>query len=80
MVIKPCNNFATVTMLTKRHNCYICRLLGQTEEAVSSLIKAYDILRISHGTSTPFMKDLSEKLDEARAEASYKLLALKDGN
>lgn len=55
-------------------------LLGQTEEAVSSLIKAYDILRISHGTSTPFMKDLSEKLDEARAEASYKLLALKDGN
>ncbi|CAN6869884.1 unnamed protein product [Brassica oleracea] len=55
-------------------------LLGQTEEAVSSLIKAYDILRISHGTSTPFMKDLSAKLDEARAEASYKLLALEDGN
>ncbi|XP_009121061.1 histone-lysine N-methyltransferase ASHR1 isoform X2 [Brassica rapa] len=55
-------------------------LLGQTEEAVSSLIKAYDILRISHGTSTPFMKELSAKLDEARAEASYKLLALKDGN
>ncbi|CAL9223388.1 unnamed protein product [Arabidopsis halleri] len=48
-------------------------LLGETKEAVSSLIKAFDILRISHGTSTPFMKELSAKLEEARAEASYKL-------
>ncbi|CAN8257745.1 unnamed protein product [Cochlearia groenlandica] len=54
-------------------------LLGETEEAVSSLSKAFDILRISHGTSTTFMKELSAKLDEARAEASYKLLALKEG-
>ncbi|ESQ50674.1 hypothetical protein EUTSA_v10022664mg [Eutrema salsugineum] len=53
-------------------------LLGETEEAVRSLAKAFEILRISHGTSTHFMKELSEKLDEARAEASYKLLALKD--
>ncbi|CAA0364667.1 unnamed protein product [Arabidopsis thaliana] len=51
-------------------------LLGETKEAVSSLIKAFDILRISHGTSTPFMKELSAKLEEARAEASYKQLAL----
>jgi SET and MYND domain-containing protein len=51
-------------------------LLGETKEAVSSLIKAFDILRISHGISTPFMKELSAKLEEARAEASYKQLAL----
>ncbi|CAH8262559.1 unnamed protein product [Arabidopsis lyrata] len=51
-------------------------LLGETKEAVSSLIKAFDILRISHGTSTPFMKELSAKLEEARAEASYKLACI----
>jgi SET and MYND domain-containing protein len=32
-----------------------------------------DILRITHGTDTPFMKDLLMKLEEAHAEASYKL-------
>ncbi|XP_010467589.1 PREDICTED: histone-lysine N-methyltransferase ASHR1 [Camelina sativa] len=46
-------------------------LLGETKEAVSSLTKAFDVLRISHGTSTAFMKELSAKLEEARAEASY---------
>ncbi|XP_008233908.1 PREDICTED: histone-lysine N-methyltransferase ASHR1 [Prunus mume] len=47
-------------------------LLGDTENAVKSLTKAVDILRITHGTSTPFMKDLYVRLEEARAEASYK--------
>ncbi|KAH1255895.1 Histone-lysine N-methyltransferase ASHR1 [Glycine max] len=46
--------------------------LGDTEEAVKSLTKAVDILRITHGTNTPFMKDLLMKLEEARTEASYK--------
>ncbi|XP_057444003.1 histone-lysine N-methyltransferase ASHR1 isoform X2 [Lotus japonicus] len=46
--------------------------LGDTEEAVKSLTKAADVLRITHGTNTPFMKELLMKLEEARAEASYK--------
>ncbi|KAE9609001.1 hypothetical protein Lal_00020505 [Lupinus albus] len=46
--------------------------LGETEEAVKSLTKAVDTLRITHGTKTPFMKKLLMKLEEARAEASYK--------
>ncbi|XP_061357937.1 histone-lysine N-methyltransferase ASHR1 [Gastrolobium bilobum] len=57
---------------------YTCGKLGwylrETEEAVKSLTKAVDILRITHGTNTPFMKELLMKLEEARAEASsYKL-------
>ncbi|KAG8378315.1 hypothetical protein BUALT_Bualt08G0124600 [Buddleja alternifolia] len=48
-------------------------LLGETEQAVRSLTKALDVLRITHGTKTPFMMELLSKLDEARAEASYKL-------
>ncbi|WJX39177.1 Histone-lysine N-methyltransferase ashr1 [Trifolium repens] len=47
--------------------------LGDTEEAVKSLTKAVDILRITHGTNTPFVKELLMMLEEARAEASYKL-------
>ena len=54
------------------------RLLGDTENAVKSLTKAVDILRITHGTTTPFMKELLMKLDEARAEASYKLSSKED--
>ncbi|KAL1344531.1 hypothetical protein HN51_018419 [Arachis hypogaea] len=46
--------------------------LGETEEAVKSLTKAVDILRITHGTNTHFVKELLMKLEEARAEASYK--------
>ncbi|XP_047167625.1 histone-lysine N-methyltransferase ASHR1 [Vigna umbellata] len=46
--------------------------LGETKEAVKSLTKAVDILRITHGTNTRFMKDLLMKLEEAHAEASYK--------
>ncbi|XP_075509386.1 LOW QUALITY PROTEIN: histone-lysine N-methyltransferase ASHR1 [Primulina tabacum] len=48
-------------------------LLGETEQAVKSLIRAWDVLRITHGTKTPFMMELASKLEEARAEASYKL-------
>ncbi|KAJ4700614.1 histone-lysine N-methyltransferase ASHR1-like [Melia azedarach] len=47
--------------------------LGDTENAIKSLTKAADILRITHGTNSPFMKELIIKLEEARAEASYKL-------
>ncbi|KAK6246149.1 hypothetical protein SCA6_009239 [Theobroma cacao] len=48
-------------------------LLGETDDAIKSLTKAVDILRITHGTNTPFMKELLMKLEEARAEASYTL-------
>ncbi|GAB4861380.1 Histone-lysine N-methyltransferase ashr1 [Ancistrocladus abbreviatus] len=46
--------------------------LGDTENSIQSFTKALEILRITHGTNTPFMKELLIKLDEARAEASYK--------
>ncbi|PIN12988.1 putative histone tail methylase containing SET domain [Handroanthus impetiginosus] len=48
-------------------------LLGETQAAVRSLTKASDILRITHGTKTPFMIELASKLEEAHAEASYML-------
>lgn len=48
-------------------------LLGYTEDAIKSLTRAVDILRITHGTNSPFMKELMTKMDEARAEASYNL-------
>ncbi|KDP32756.1 hypothetical protein JCGZ_12048 [Jatropha curcas] len=53
-------------------------LLGETEDAIRSLTKAVDILRITHGTNSPFMKELIMKLEEARAEASYKLSSKDD--
>ncbi|GJV07294.1 histone-lysine N-methyltransferase ASHR1 [Tanacetum coccineum] len=53
-------------------------LLGYTKEAIKSLTQALDVLRITHGTTTPFMKDLIAKLEEARAEASYKLSSIDD--
>uniref|UniRef100_A0A2C9U173 SET domain-containing protein n=1 Tax=Manihot esculenta TaxID=3983 RepID=A0A2C9U173_MANES len=53
-------------------------LLGNTEDAIKSLSKAADILRITHGTNTPFVKELMMKLEEARAEASYKLSSKDD--
>ncbi|KAK3019767.1 hypothetical protein RJ639_003754 [Escallonia herrerae] len=53
-------------------------LLGKTEDAVQSLAKAVNILRITHGTNTPFMKQLFMKLEEASAEASYKLSSKDD--
>lgn len=54
-------------------------LLGETEAAVRSLTKALDILRITHGTKTPFMMELVSKLEEARAEASYMLCSQNEG-
>lgn len=53
--------------------CEFARLLGETEISVRSLTKALDILRVTHGTKTPFMMELVSKLEEARAEASYML-------
>lgn len=52
--------------------------LGESEEAFESLTKAMDILQITHGTKTPFMKELSFRLEEARAEISYKLSTMRD--
>lgn len=37
------------------------------------MTEAVEILRITHGTNSPFMKELILKLEEAQAEASYKL-------
>ncbi|XP_021737875.1 histone-lysine N-methyltransferase ASHR1-like isoform X1 [Chenopodium quinoa] len=51
-------------------------LLGETANCVRSLTKAVDILRLTHGTNTPFIKELLFKLEEARAEASFKLKPL----
>uniref|UniRef100_A0A803M5A2 Uncharacterized protein n=1 Tax=Chenopodium quinoa TaxID=63459 RepID=A0A803M5A2_CHEQI len=51
-------------------------LLGETANCVRSLTKALDILRLTHGTNTPFMKELLFKLEEALAEASFKLKPL----
>ncbi|KAK9713829.1 hypothetical protein RND81_06G054100 [Saponaria officinalis] len=48
-------------------------LLGETDNSVRSLTNAADILRVTHGTNAPFMKELLAKLDEARAEARFKL-------
>ncbi|KAK9993553.1 hypothetical protein SO802_023256 [Lithocarpus litseifolius] len=47
--------------------------LGDTEDAIKSVTKAMDILRVTHSTNTPFMRDLLMKLEEAHAEASHKL-------
>ncbi|KAK6939821.1 SET domain, partial [Dillenia turbinata] len=49
--------------------------LGETDNAIKSFTKAADILRITHGTNTTLVKDLLIKLEEARAEASYKPMA-----
>ncbi|WJX33102.1 hypothetical protein P8452_21348 [Trifolium repens] len=54
--------------------------LGDTDEAVKSLTKAVDILRITHGTNTPFLKELLMMLEEARAEASFKLSSKEEWN
>ncbi|XP_022768227.1 histone-lysine N-methyltransferase ASHR1 isoform X2 [Durio zibethinus] len=48
-------------------------LLGETDDAIKSFTKAIDVLRITHGTNTLFMKELLMKLEEARSEASFKL-------
>ncbi|OEL14493.1 Histone-lysine N-methyltransferase ASHR1 [Dichanthelium oligosanthes] len=48
-------------------------LLGCAEDALRSLTRAADILRITHGTNSQFMKELFGKLEEARAEVSFRL-------
>ncbi|RLN17749.1 histone-lysine N-methyltransferase ASHR1 [Panicum miliaceum] len=48
-------------------------LLECTEDALKSLTRAADILRITHGTKSQFMKELFGKLEEARAEVSFRL-------
>ncbi|EEE59772.1 hypothetical protein OsJ_12271 [Oryza sativa Japonica Group] len=50
-------------------------LLEYTEDALMSLTRAADILRITHGTKSEFMKELLGKLEEVRAEASFRLSA-----
>uniref|UniRef100_A0A0E0KHZ6 MYND-type domain-containing protein n=1 Tax=Oryza punctata TaxID=4537 RepID=A0A0E0KHZ6_ORYPU len=50
-------------------------LLEYTEDALKSLTRAADILRITHGTKSEFMKELLGKLEEVRAEASFRLSA-----
>ncbi|KAL7118030.1 hypothetical protein ACP275_03G110000 [Erythranthe tilingii] len=47
--------------------------LGETVAAVRSMTKGLDVLGITHGTKTPFVMELTSKLEEARAEASYTL-------
>ncbi|KAL5715662.1 Histone-lysine N-methyltransferase ashr1 [Ranunculus cassubicifolius] len=53
-------------------------LLGDTENAIKSLCKAVDTLRITHGAHTAFVKDLLARLDEAHAEAAYKVEHIPD--
>ncbi|MCE3215883.1 hypothetical protein HAX54_003989 [Datura stramonium] len=60
-------------LLNQPQNVSKIKWLGETEEAYRSLAKAVEILRISHGTNTAFMKELFVKLEEARAELSYKI-------
>ncbi|KAL3729635.1 hypothetical protein ACJRO7_026722 [Eucalyptus globulus] len=48
-------------------------LLDDTGNAIKSLTKAVDILRVTHGTNTEFVRELVMKLEEARAEASHNL-------
>ncbi|KAK3149596.1 hypothetical protein QOZ80_3AG0219600 [Eleusine coracana subsp. coracana] len=53
-------------------------LLECTEDALKSLTRAADILRITHGTKSQFMTELFSKLEEARAEVSF-MLSSRDG-
>ncbi|KAK1384417.1 histone-lysine N-methyltransferase ASHR1 [Heracleum sosnowskyi] len=48
-------------------------LHGNTEGSIKSLTKAVKILRNTHGERSPFTEELLSKLEEAHAEASYKL-------
>ncbi|PKA53505.1 Histone-lysine N-methyltransferase ASHR1 [Apostasia shenzhenica] len=51
-------------------------LLEKTEDALKSFTEAANILRITHGSTSPFMYELFSRLEEAQAEASYKRSAL----
>nr|AAL75997.1 putative SET-domain transcriptional regulator [Zea mays] len=48
-------------------------LLEFTEDALKSLTRAADILKVTHGVKSQFMKELFGKLEEARAEVSFRL-------
>ncbi|CAA6664907.1 unnamed protein product [Spirodela intermedia] len=50
-------------------------LLEHTEAALKSFTKSVDILRITHGMNTIFMRELLSNLEEARREAAYRLSA-----
>ncbi|KAL6637067.1 hypothetical protein ACP70R_024639 [Stipagrostis hirtigluma subsp. patula] len=54
-------------------------LLECTDDALKSLTRAADILRITHGTKSQFMDELFGRLEEARAEVSYRLSS-RDGH
>ncbi|XP_062214848.1 histone-lysine N-methyltransferase ASHR1 isoform X2 [Phragmites australis] len=54
-------------------------LLECTEDALKSLTRAADILGITHGTKSQFMKELFGKLEEARAEVSFRFSS-RDGH
>lgn len=58
--------------ITPRFFLY-CRLLEFTEDALKSLTRAADILKVTHGVKSQFMKELFGKLEEARAEVSFRL-------
>ncbi|WVZ60218.1 hypothetical protein U9M48_010269 [Paspalum notatum var. saurae] len=51
-------------------------LLECTEDALKSLTRASDILKITHGTKSQFMKELFGKLEEARAEVSFRISSI----
>ncbi|KAJ1293970.1 hypothetical protein BS78_01G111000 [Paspalum vaginatum] len=51
-------------------------LLEYTEDALKSLTRAADILKITHGTKSQFMKELFGKLEEARAEVSFRISSI----
>lgn len=61
-------------MLAESKYFQFYRLLGETEEAVRSLTKALDVLRVTHGVKSPFMMELMSKVEEARAELASLML------
>lgn len=66
----PCASMCSLLFMFCRY-----RLLELTDDALKSFTKATNILQITHGTNTPFMRELLNKLDEAHAEAAYKYSA-----
>ncbi|GAV76217.1 SET domain-containing protein/zf-MYND domain-containing protein [Cephalotus follicularis] len=50
---------------------YLCGklewLAGEREKAITLLTKAVDVLRVTHGSDVPFMKDLFMKLEKAES-------------
>ncbi|KDP32757.1 hypothetical protein JCGZ_12049 [Jatropha curcas] len=67
----------TISVFEKVYIQYTCGKLewhhGNPQVAIDLLSKALDILQITHGTESPFTKDLLLKLEQARAGESFKL-------